>query len=570
MPSLILFNGPIYTMDPTLPRVQAIGIRDGRVIAAGSEGKVQAAVGGRAEGINLRGRAVIPALTDAHVHLVWHGLGRRTVRLEGVDDLDVAVLRVAEGATALPEGAWVQGGGWDHSRWGGQWPRAQDLDTLLPDRPAMLMRKDGHSAWVNSYALRLAGINDETPDPPGGSIQREKKQATGLLFETAIDLVRRHIPEATEADRLAAIREAISEAHSYGMVGMHIPPGLLPGDAAQTLADIQRLRALGQLRLRCLVHLGLDGLDDALRLGIRSGLGDRWVRIGGVKMFADGSLGSETAEMLSHYEGRRHLGTATITTEELNDAVARALAGGIAVTIYAIGDAANRRVLDAIAAALADRPAQAHERERSANDPRATMVLQMPADGLLTAEHPRSATQKPALPNRIEHVQILHSDDIRRFAQLGVIASMQPVHCTSDMEVAQRLWGERCAHAYAWRALKDAGAVLAFGSDAPVESLNPWLSIHAAATRQRPDGTPTAGWYPDQRLSAAEAIHGFTVGAAIAGGAAREQGTLMPGMLADLAVLSGDPLKISPSELHAVRAEITLIEGEIVWSRPGA
>src|SRR6185503_7571766 len=178
-----------------------------------------------------------------------------------------------------------------------------------------LVRKDGHSAWANSCALRIAGIVNSTPDPPGGSIQREKQQATGMLFETALDLVRRHIPNATQEQRLSAIREATVEAHTYGMGGIHVPPGLGAGDAAQTLSDYQLLRERGQLRLRCLIHLGLDGLDDALRLGLRSGLGDRWLRIGGVKMFADGSLGSETAEMLSHYEGRRHLGTATLTTD---------------------------------------------------------------------------------------------------------------------------------------------------------------------------------------------------------------------------------------------------------------
>src|SRR5262245_7167327 len=207
MPTTILYNGPIYTLDPALPRAQAIGIRDGRVIAVGSQGKVQAAVGGRAEGINLRGRAVIPALTDAHVHLVWYALARSEVRLEAIDDFDAAVRRVVDAAEHTPEGAWVRGGGWDHSRWGGRWPRAADLDALIPDRPVLLSRQDGHSAWVNSHALAIAGIDDSTPDPPGGTIQREKKRATGVLQENAIDLVRRHIPDPTLEQRLAALRD---------------------------------------------------------------------------------------------------------------------------------------------------------------------------------------------------------------------------------------------------------------------------------------------------------------------------------------------------------------------------
>jgi predicted amidohydrolase YtcJ len=551
MPTYILYNGPIYTLDPTTPRVQALGIRDGRVFVAGTEGKVQAAVGGRAEPINLRGRAVIPALTDAHVHFIGYALSRYELRLDGVQDIETAVLRAAEVAAEAPEDAWIVGGGWDHTLWGGRWPRAAELDALIPNHPVFLIRKDGHSAWVNSRALQLAGVDDATPDPAGGSIQREKKLATGMLFENAIDLVRREIVEPTADDRLAATRDAITEAHSYGMAGVHIPPGLDEDSAKLTLSDLQLLRERGQLRLRCLVHLGVGRLDEALSLGIRSGLGDRWLRIGGVKMFSDGSLGSETAEMLSHYEGRRHLGTATMTTEDLNDAVRRAIAGGLAVTVHAIGDAANRRVLDAIELALKNQELRTENPE-----------------GIDTAGSRFSAGGSPAIPNRIEHAQIVHPHDIARFAELGVVASMQPIHCTSDMEMAEQLWGaERCATAYAWRAFQQAGVVLAFGSDAPVEALNPWLSIHAAVTRQRPGNIPPAGWVPEQRVNVDTALRGFTVGAAIAAGTSHELGTLVPGMFADLAVLSADPFKISPSDLHAVTSELTMIEGEVVWEK---
>src|SRR6266511_4099702 len=404
---------------------------------------------------------------------------RRNLRLDGVADFDAVLERVAAAAQQLPEGAWLLGGGWDHTLWGGRWPRAADLDALTPDRPALLVRKDGHSAWANSRALELAGIKDTTPNPPGGIIQREKKQATGVLLENAIDLVRQHIPGTTQVDRLDAVRAAIVEAHSYGMAGVQIPPGLTAGDGAQTLADLQVLRERGQLDLRCLVHIGLESLDYALRLGLRSGLGDRWLRIGGVKMFADGSLGSETAEMLTHYEGRRHFGTATMSTDDLNDAVRRALVGGIAVTIHAIGDAANRRVLDAIELAQ----------------------MEISEQGVGNESIPSRIPHPPSpIPNRLAHVQIVHPQDIPRFAQLGVIASMQPIHATADMEAADRLWGDRCAGAYAWKSLQDAGATLAFGSDAPVEALNPWLSVHAAVTRQRPGNLPPAGWYPEQRI----------------------------------------------------------------------
>jgi hypothetical protein len=471
---------------------------------------------------------------------MWYALRRREVQLEGVASYEEALDRIADAATRLPDGAWLQGGGWDHSLWDGHWPTAADLDTRVPNNPVLLVRKDGHSAWVNTLALAAGGIDETTPDPAGGAIRRERGQPTGVLFESAIDIVRQHIPPASEEYRLSAIRDAITEAHSYGMVGMHIPPGLQEGDGALALADMQRLRSIGKLDLRCLMHLDYHTLDQSIALGIRSGLGDRWIKIGGVKLFADGSLGSETAEMLTHYEGKRNAGIATITTEDLNEAVRKANSNGLSVIIHAIGDAANRRVLDAIQ--------NAREWNMQHKDV--------------------SDTNVPfAIPNRIEHAQLLHPHDLPRFAQLGVVASMQPIHATADMEVADRLWGSRCDLAYAWRSLQQSGAVLAFGSDAPVEAMNPWLSIHAAVTRQRINGFPPGGWYPEQRISLNDALRGFTVGAACAAGADREQGTLMPGMLADLAVLSTDPFKAHPGDLHAITSEMTMLEGRIVWER---
>ncbi len=535
MSTLLLYNGSIYTLNPQQPRARAMAIRDGRVLAVGSEGKVQAIAGGRVDGINLQGRAVIPGLTDAHVHITWYGLTRQQVRLDTAPSLAVALERIATQAAALPAGAWLRGSGWSHVAWDGQWPSRTHLDQVCPDRPAFLVRRDGHSAWVNSQALALAGIDAQTPDPPGGQIQRDRDgQPTGILLETAQELVRQVLPPPTPSERLDALRTAMAEALSYGMTSIHIPPSPNPADGPETLHDLKLLRERGELRMRCLAHLSAPDLERAIGLGIRSGLGDRWLRIGGLKIFADGSLGSETAEMLSHYEGRRHLGIATVTVEELNDMVVRANHAGISVVVHAIGDAANRKVLDAI------------ERARQTRD---------------------QSMPPLALPNRIEHAQIVHPKDIGRFAPLEVIASMQPIHATSDMDVASQLWGTRCATAYAWRSLKDAGATLAFGSDAPVEALNPWLGIHAAVTRQRSDGTPASGWYPEQCLSLAEALDGFCKGPAIASGEADEKGILAPGMLADLAILSRDPFEINPVNLHTMTVDMTLVEGQVVFER---
>ncbi|NTU82102.1 MAG: amidohydrolase [Chloroflexales bacterium] len=539
MATLVLYNGPIYTLDQAQPVARAVAVRDGRIFALGSEGRVQAAVAGmRGETINLRGRAVVPGLTDAHVHITWQGLGAREARLGEAASLEAALAIIAERARALSPGIWLRGGGWDHIPWGRRWPTRADLDAVCPDRPATLTRKDGHSLWVNSKALALAGITAETPDPVGGQIQRDQERApTGILFEAAMDLVRAVVPPIGEVERLDGLRAALHEALSYGITSIHIPPGTNHASGPEALRDLQTLRARDALSVRSLAFLAQPDLEGALAIGLRSGLGDRWLRIGGLKLFADGSLGSESAEMLNHYEGRRHSGISVIEPGELERLVRQANAGGISVAVHAIGDAANRRVLDAIEKAQADR------RQGGATYP------------------------AMALPNRIEHVQVLHPKDLPRLAQLGVVASMQPIHCTSDIEAAEALWGSRCAYAYAWYSLKQSGATLAFGSDAPVESMNPWRGLHAAVTRQRPGGYPEGGWYPEQRLSVDEALQAYCLGPAIASGEDGAKGRLVPGMLADMAVLTGDPFRSAPAELPAITAAMTIVEGKVVFER---
>lgn len=539
MSALVLYNGPIYTLDPNMPTARAVLISGGHVLAVGSEGRVQAAAAGmRAEMINLRGRAVVPGLTDAHVHMMWQGMTNFEVRLGDTPTLEEAQRQIAARVATLPPGAWLRGGGWDHSPWGRRWPTAADLDAVCPDRPAMLSRKDGHSVWLNSRALALAGITAATPDPSGGAIQRDRDgEPTGILTETAMELARAIVPPHSEAERLQALRAAFSEALSYGITSIHVPPGTNHSSAPEALRDLQTLRAQGGLSLRCMAYLAHPDLERAVAMGLRSGFGDRWLRIGGLKLFADGALGSESAEMLTHYEGRRHTGIAILEQELLDELVLTANMNGIAVAIHAIGDAANRKVLDAIERAQAARNALG------------------------------DAATPLTLPNRIEHVQVLHQKDVGRLTQLGVIASMQPIHCTSDMEAAEALWGPRCAYSYAWRSLLATGATLAFGSDAPVETMNPWKGLHAAVTRERPGGVPLGGWYPEQRLSVAEALNAYCVGPAIASGEQREKGRIAPGMLADLAVLTGDPFRSAPGELHAITAAMTLVEGKLVFER---
>ncbi|MEJ2211231.1 MAG: amidohydrolase, partial [Anaerolineae bacterium] len=529
----------IYTMaeGPRAPaRAEALAIAGSRILAVGESGAMRGLLrtGGRT--VNLGGRAVIPGLIDAHVHFGWYSLAvhQNRVDLDNVPSKEEALARVAAAAARTPAGGWVQGAGWNKNIWaGGQFPTATDLDGVAPAHPVALADKSHHALWVNSRALEAAGITAGTPDPKGGEIVRDDRgRPTGMLLETAEELVSQAIPEPGVAEMMAALRQGIARAQALGLTGVHDP------GHPTVLAAMQALHAAGELGLRALVMIPGDDLDAALRLGLRSGLGDEALRLGGIKIFADGALGPQTAHMLAPYEGLagdgpgggpegrpRGLGIPTHTAAELATMVRRANAAGLAVAIHAIGDAANRAALDAIEEAQAGAGAG-------------------------------SSPPLLGVPNRIEHVQLLHGDDVARLAALGVVASMQPIHATSDMEMAGRYWGERCALAYAWRSVLGAGGALAFGSDCPIETLDPLAGIHAAVTRRRADGSPgPEGWIPGQRLSVAEAVQAYTLGAARASGEERLKGSLVPGKLADLAVLSRDIFEIEPMEILEARVE---------------
>lgn len=522
---LILQNGRIYTMDPERPLAEAVVLRGTRIAHVGSTAEMRVWAGhGGWEVIDLQGRTVLPGLIDAHVHLSGYAVARTRVNLTGVNTLESALERVAAWTERTPKGRWIVGHGWNHNLWGGRWPTRWDLDRVAPEHPVALERVDGHSLWVNSLALQMAQVTPETQPPEGGEILRDEEgQPTGILKERAVELVLRCIgkPDAVERQRL--LLEAFAEAHSYGITGVHAP------EEAEAFSDYQALYARRALRLRVLAHLPQNRLEEAVSLGIRSGFGDERLRVGGLKIFADGSLGSKTASLLEDYEDEPgYRGLPTMSVRELDQLVARAARAGIAVAVHAIGDRAVRLALDTIARA---------QRE----------------------------SVRPALPHRIEHVQLIHPQDIPRLYELGVVASMQPIHCTSDMPVAQRLWGERCRYAYAWRSLLDSGAILAFGSDVPVETMNPWAGIHAAVTRQRPDGTPPAGWHREERLTVEEAVRAYTLGPAFASGESHLKGSITEGKVADVVVIDRDIFHIPPSEILGTRVWMTILGGEVVY-----
>lgn len=520
--TLILYNGTVRTMDPACPVARALALRDGRVLAVGSEREVCQAAGPRAEAIDLGGGLAVPGLTDSHIHFLWFALGLARPNLDGARSLAEALSRLAPCVAAAGPAAWIDGSGWNHEDWPeSRWPARQDLDAVSGEHPVVLRRKDGHSIWVNSRALALAGIGPGTPDPAGGRIDRDAVGApTGILRENALELVLAQVPPPTPAELRRALAPGTAAAHAAGLTGIHDMEG------AAAFSAFQQAHAAGELGLRVTMQIPGENLDHALALGMRSGFGDDHLRIGHLKLFADGSLGSQTAWMLAPYEGSAdNHGVSTIALDELERIVGRAAAGGIACAIHAIGDRANREVLG---------------------------VLERAGGGLR---------------HRIEHAQIVDPADTPRLAALGVVASMQPIHATSDRYMADRLWGARCRHAYAWRNMLDAGTMLAFGSDCPVETLDPLQGMFAAVARKRADEPGSAPWYLEQALTVEEALRAYTLGAAQASGQETRLGMLRTGMLGDVSVISEDIAQLPAERLLAVKLEYTIVGGEVVYER---
>jgi predicted amidohydrolase YtcJ len=539
---LLLFNGRVYSMDADRPHAQAVAVAGNRIAAVGDDAGLRPLVRPGGQAVDLEGKTVIPGLIDAHVHFGWYSIAcyQGQVDLDNTATKGDAVARVASYARSMPRTRWIQGGGWNRNAWPDpSFPTAADLDLAIPDHPVALEDHSRHALWANSRALELAGITSATKDPPGGEILRDESgQPTGMLLETAAELVHKVIPEPDLDTMTDALSQGIAQAQRLGLTGIHDP------GHSTVLAALQVLRDRGELGLRALVHLPMDGLDHAVGLGLRSGLGDEYLRIGGVKIFADGALGPQTAHMLVPFEGTdANTGIPTHTADELRDLVHRSREAGLSIAVHAIGDAANRAALDAI-----------QDVQRSSLNSQVTPSATDHAAGL-------------ALPHRIEHVQLLHPDDVPRLAALGVVASMQPIHATSDMEMAKRYWGRRSDYSYAWRSLLESGACLAFGSDCPIETLDPLPGIHAAVTRRRADGSPgPEGWIPAQRLTVAQAVHAYTLGAAHASGEAHLKGSLTPGKLADLAVLSHDIFRGDPMAILQTNVEMTVFDGQVVYA----
>ncbi len=516
---LVLANGKFLTLQAPGPQPTALAFANHRIVAYDDEALARRDA--RTTVIDLRGRVAIPGLVDHHIHFTAYAMSRARVNLDGARSLEEAVARVAERVKRSKPGEWIVGLGWNETEWAvPQFPTTAPLDAIAPDNPVVLDRKDGHSVWVNRAALRLAGITRETPDPAGGMIDRDGSgQPSGTLRENAVELLGGNIGFESGKISQDVLQGAIQSAHKLGLTGIHNVEG------PDALSAFQELHAQGKLTLHVTHMIPCEKLEHALELGIRGGLGDDWLRIGGIKVFADGSLGSQTAWMLEPFEGQpANRGVATHSPEQIGKWARAAAGAGMMVCTHAIGDRAIRQVLD--------------------------LYETLRREGL-------------SVPLRIEHAQHLHPADIPRFRALDVIASMQPIHATSDYKMTDQYLGARGRYTYAFKSLLDAGATVVFGSDCPVETLDPWAGIHAAVTRERANGEPRGGWYPEERLTVEQAVRAYlpTPRANLA--------QAENGMPTDWIVLSQNIFAIPPKELLSTRVDYTIVGGEVVSAAQG-
>jgi predicted amidohydrolase YtcJ len=525
---LLVVNAHIVTMDPHQPLAQALAVADDRIVWVGAT-EVARRRYDAATLVDLGGATVIPGIIDAHTHLLSLGESLIKLNLKDLPDEAAIVERIGRAAASTPRGQWILGWGWDEGKWAAEYPTNAALSAATPDHPVFLVGLHGFAGWANTKAFEMAGITKRTTDPPNGHIVRDARtgEPTGILTNHAQELVKRHIPKLTLEQTKRAIELAAAECVKHGLTSVH--------EAQVTVPMIQAFRELVQEgRLPVRVSAMLDGVDRALvaewlargpeidprhRFTVRS-----------IKLFSDGALGSRGAALMEPYSDEPAMrGLFTTPADVVYDVTRRALTSGFQVATHAIGDAANRQVLDAYERAL------------------------------------RETNQKDARL-RIEHAQVVAPADVRRFAELGVIASMQPTHCTSDMPWAEKRVGpERIKGAYAWRSILSTGAHVPLSSDFPGETLDPFYGIYAALTRQSPDGTPAGGWRPEERLTLDEALRGYTREGAYAEHEERDKGSLETGKLADFLVLSADITKLAPKEMLELRAERTYVAGKLVF-----
>lgn len=532
---LVLKNGNIYTVNERSPRAEAVAIRGDRIVFAGSNRDVKRYEGKKTRVIDLGGKTVVPGMTDSHYHLLGVGQREVTLNLEGTTSLEDFLARVRERVQKAAPGAWVTGRGWIETFWKPQrFPTRQELDSIAPNNPVYLTRADGHAAVANTAALRLAGVTAQTPNPFGGEVLKDKAtgEPTGMLIDAAKELVSKHIPGPTEADNEQATVLGVERSIRLGWTQIQ--------DAGGSYADVARLKKLyneGRIKLRIYKAVSGPGpeADRLIKEGATVGAFNNRFTLRSIKIHFDGALGSRGAALLAPYsDAPETSGFLTEKEDEVAAMLEAALRSGIQVETHAIGDLTNRRILDLYEKALA------------------------------RVAPPQRRVREPRW--RVEHAQVVNPSDIPRFARLGIIPSMQPSHAIGDLFFApSRLGLKRLEGAYAWQSFIKSGAIIAGGSDAPVERGEPMIEFYAAVARKSLKGESGEGWHPEQALSREQALKMFTIWPAFAAFEEGLRGSIEPGKLADLTILSADIMKIPEAEILRTSCVMTVIGGEVVY-----
>jgi predicted amidohydrolase YtcJ len=529
---LVLVNGKIWTVNDKQAEVEAVAVLGNRIAAVGSTEEIRKWVGANTKVIDLQGKRVTPGFNDSHVHFLDGGMGLASVQLRDARTPEEFRGRIRDFAAKLPKGRWILNGNWDHENWTPPaLPTRQLIDAVTPDNPVFINRLDGHMCLANSLALKLAGVTRETPDPPGGTIVRDAGgEPTGVLKDAAMNYVYKVIPSASEEVMAEAIRAALAYAAENGVTSVQDMSA-----SPEVFGVYQKLLANGELTVRVYGIQPLSEWGRLARVGVRAWFGNDKLRIGGLKGFADGSLGSTTALFFEPYLDAPK--TSGLPSDEmfpegkmLNN-ILDADRAGLQVAVHAIGDKANKTILDVFAEVV---------KRNGARDRRL----------------------------RIEHAQHLRPEEIKRFGAERVIASMQPFHAIDDGRWAEnRIGPNRAKGTYAFRSLLDAGATLAFGSDWFVAPMEPLMGVYAAVTRRTLDGKRPQGWVPEQKITVAEAVRAFTMGSAYASGDEKVKGSIEVGKLADLVVLSADIFKIDPVEIEKAKVVMTIFDGKAIYQR---
>lgn len=536
--TLILVNGKVWTENPAQPEAHAVALDGGRILAVGDDAAIRKLGGPGTTVIDLHGRLLLPGFNDAHVHFLAGGESLATVQLRTANSPAEFRDRIARFASTLPSGAWLRDGLWDHQRWTpATLPNHQLIDGVTGDHPAFLWRLDGHMALANALAMKLAGVDRNTRDVAGGEIERDKDgNPTGIFKDSATALILRVMPQPTLAEQDESMEAAEREAAAHGVTSVQNMADS-PEDEGQpeVFRAFQRFERRGKLTVRIYEAMQFRDWKNLADAGIIAPFGTPSLRIGNLKAFADGAIGSTTAWMDEPFTSKP--GSSGLASRDLldpahfYDSLREADKAGLQVSIHAIGDRANRTILDLYARL---------EKENG------------PADRRL----------------RIEHAQHLHPADCARFGQLHVIASMQPYHAIDDGRFVESVIGpERIKSSYAWKSILDGGAVLAFGSDWPVAPLDPVMGIYAAVTRRTLDGKNPNGWIPEQRITVAQAVHAYTMGSAFAEHQEKVKGSIEAGKLADLVALSDDIFSIAPEAIEKTKVDLTIFDGKIVYRR---